>query len=184
MPRQDYVGTLIACQVSGTALNTSISATSIIPGAAKYTLETNFWDIGRALRITASGRMSNIATSPGTFTPDVRMGGAIVFNGGAVSLNAVAKTNVGWWLDVLLTCQAIGTGTSTTLLGQGKFISESVVGAASGTTITASLPAFAPAVGAGVDCTAALAVDLFGTFSVSNANNSVQVHQYVLESLN
>lgn len=184
MSLQSWREVLIASQVDGTALNTSTSATTIIPNAAVYTLPTNYFDIGRVLKVTAAGRISNIVTSPGTLTLDVRMGGTVVWNGGAFSLNTTAKTNVGWWLDVLLTCRAIGAGTSTTIFGQGRFTSESVVGSATGTALSVMLPASAPALGTGVASTSALTVDLFATFSVSNASNSIQVHEYVLESLN
>ena len=183
MSLQSWREVLINSQVDGTALNTSTTATSIIPAAAKYTLPTNFADIGRVLKVTATGRISNIVTTPGTLTLDVRMGGTVVFNGGAFSLNTIAKTNVGWWFEALLTCRAIGAGTGTTWFGQGRFTSESVVGSAAGTALSVSLPASAPAVGTGVDSTVALVVDLFATFSVSNASNSIQVHNYVLESL-
>lgn len=183
MSLQTWREVLISSQVDGTAHNTSTSATSILPAAAKLTLPTNFMDIGRVLKVTATGRISNIVTTPGTITLDVRFGGTVVFNGGAVSMNTTAKTNVGWTLEAWLTCRSIGASTSATMLGQGRLTSESVVGSASGVANTANLPASAPAVGTGFDSTAALAVDLFATFSVSNANNSIQVHQYVLESL-
>lgn len=184
MSLQTWVETLITAQIDGTALNTSTTATSIIPAAAKYTLPANFFQIGRALRVTARGRISNIVTTPGTITLDVRFGSIVVFNGGAVSMNTTAKTNVSWEFEAILTCRAIGASTSANLMGIGSLTSESVVGAASGTTITACLPASAPAVGNGFDSTAAQTVDFFGTFSINNANNSIQVHEYILEALN
>jgi hypothetical protein len=46
------------------------------------------------------------------------------------------------------------------------------------------IPVGAPTVGTGFDSTAAQTVDLFGTWSVANAANSIQVHQYMLESVN
>lgn len=184
MSLQTWEETLIAAQVDGSPLSNSTSATSIIPGAAKYTLPANYFDVGRALQIIATGRVSNIVTSPGTLTLDVRLGGIIVFNGGAVSLNAVAKTNVSWRFETILTCRTIGTSTTATLIGGGTLTSESVVGAAAGTTVTASLPAATPAVGTGFDSTTALVVDLFATFNTANAGNALTLHQYVLRSLN
>jgi hypothetical protein len=181
---QTWGETLISAQVDGTALNTSTTATSILPPAAKFTLPANFYSIGKVLRVVARGRISNIVTSPGTITLDVRHGSAVVFNGGAVSMNTTAKTNVSWTLEALLTCRSIGSTTTATLLGMGTFTSESVVGAGSGTTLTASLPASAPAVGTGFDSTASQQVDLFAAFSVSNAANSIQLHHYTLEALN
>src|SRR5262245_4767505 len=144
MSKQSWQETLITAQIDGTALSNTTTATSIIPAAAKFTLPANYFEIGRALRVTAAGRISNIVTTPGTMTLDVRFGSIVVFNGGAVSMNTTAKTNVTWWFEALLTCRAIGASTSANLLGIGYWTSESVVGAASGTTLTASLPATAP----------------------------------------
>lgn len=190
MSLQGWQECLVSAQVDGPALNTSTTATSLIgaagsaQAAAKFTLPANFFSIGKVLRLTALGRISNIVTTPGTLTLDVRFGGTVVFNGGAIPLNAVAKTNVSWRLVALLTCRAIGAGTTANLFGMGDFTSESVVSSIAGTSNDVLLPASVPAVGGGFDSTAAQAVDLFGTWSISNAGNSVQLHEYVLESLN
>jgi hypothetical protein len=68
-------------------------------------------------------------------------------------------------------------------MGIGRFTSESVVGSAAGTALTTMLPATAPVVGTGFDSTVTNVVDLFGTWSLSNAN-SIQVHKFTLTSLN
>ena len=172
----------MAAQVDGSALANSTTPTSILPAAAKLVLPANFFQIGRALWLKATGRISNIVTTPGTLTLDVRFGSTVVANGGAVSLNTTAKTNVTWDLEWLLTCRAIGV--SANLMHSGLWTSESVVGAAAGVANSASLPASAPAVGSNFDAGASQAVDLFATFSIANAGNSIQLHQYVLESLN
>lgn len=184
MSLQTWQETLISAQVDGTALNTSTSATSILPAAAKFTLPSNYFAIGKALRITAAGRISNIVTTPGTLTMSVRLGGVTAFTGGAIPLNTTAKTNVAWWLELLLTCRTIGASTSATLMGQGQFVSESVLSSAAGLANDCLLPASAPAVGTGFDSTSAQIVDLFAQWSISNAANSIQLHQYTLESLN
>jgi hypothetical protein len=90
----------------------------------------------------------------------------------------------------VLTCRAIGSGTTANLFGFGRFTSEAVIasptGAAGGNgTLVSSVatgPDAAPAVGAGFDSTAANVVDLFFTQTV--ATGSLTVHSYVLESLN
>lgn len=135
----------------------------------------------------AWGRISNIVTTPGTLTLDVRFGSTVVFNGAAMELNVVAKTNVTWEFDVTLVCRSIGSSTSATVLGIGKFISESVIGSAAPSAGGAGvllLPSSAPAVGTGFDSTASQVVDLFAKWSISNAANSIQLHNYVLEVLN
>jgi hypothetical protein len=182
-----WVETLITSQSDGAALS-GTSAASILPAQAKFTLPSNYFEkIGKGLRIKAMGRVSNIVTTPGTLTLDVRLNTTpiIVFNGGAMQLNAVAKTNVTWWLEILLTCRAIGSGTSANLMGIGQWSSESVVGSpvpGTGGSGQLSMPASAPAVGTGFDSTVTNIVDLFGTFSLTG--NSLTLHEYFLESLN
>lgn len=183
---QGYVGPLINAQVDGAALSNTTTATSLLPGAAKYTIGANYIDvIGKAFRIRAHGRISTVVTTPGTLTLDVRFGAVVVANGGAMTLSTTAKTNVAWELDWLLTARAIGAGTSANMMHQGRFTSE-----AAGATTTAGeaksimLPQSAPAVGTGFNSTAAFAVDLFAAWSVANASNSITLHGFLLESLN
>lgn len=184
MSLQTWQETLITAQVDGTALTASTTATSILPPAAKYTLPTNFFSVGKMIQIMAYGRMSNIVTTPGTLTLDVRFGAStVMLPGGAMALNTTAKTNVSWRLEAILTCRTIGNASVATLFGMGEFTSESVVGSAAGVANSIMLPATAPAVGTGFDSTATQVVDLFATWSLSNAN-SIQVHEYALESLN
>jgi|CXWL01.1.fsa_nt_gi hypothetical protein len=185
MSRQGFQETLISSQVDGTAL-TAAAAASCLPGAAKFVLPANYFEIGRQLRITASGRISCAVTTPGTGRFDVRFGSVVVFDSLAFNLNVVAKTSVGWWLEILLTCRAIGASTSANLMGQGKFTSEANVGApvpGTGGSTTQILPiSTAPAVGTGFDSTASQAIDLYWTQTV--ATGSLTLHQYLVESLN
>jgi len=182
MSLQTWSETLISAQIDGTPLNTSTTATSILPAAAKYTLPANFFAIGKVLRVTATGRIST-TTGPPTITLDIRLGSTVVFNGAAVTTVA-SVTNKTWELVTLLTCRSIGSSTTATLFGSGKLTSAAVVGSTGGNANTAMLPDSAPAVGTGFDSMVAQVVDLFATWSASSASNSVQAHQFILESLN
>lgn len=183
--QQGWIQTLVSAQVDGSAL-TAASAASCIPTHAKITLPNNYFLIGSAIRIKASGRISCVVTTPGTARYDVRLGGTVVFDSQAISLNTTAKTNVGWWLEILLTCRAIGSGTSANLMGQGIWQSEAVIGSpvvTAGGNGSVMIPYnAAPAVGGGFDSTAANTLDLFFTQTV--ATGSMTLHQYVVESLN
>lgn len=185
MSLQSWQETLINSIVDGPTL-TAAAAASAIPTAAKITLPPGFWVIGRQLRITAHGRISCAVTTPGTARFDVRVGGVIAFDSLALNLNVVAKTNVGFALDLLLTCRAQGNGTSANLIGQGTFQSEAVIGsplpAVGGSGLVLLPVGSAPAVGTGFDSTAAQTLDLFFTQTV--ATGSLTVHQYKVESLN
>lgn len=191
MSLQTWQETLVNSQVDGTALNTSTSATSVIPPAARCTLPPSFMAVGKLLRVKFAGRLSNIVTTPGTLTLDVRMGptsNIVVFNGGAMQLSSTAHTNVPIVGEIMLTCRSIGNGTVATLMGQGWALSQalSLTAVADSTTTPAHLliPNTAPTVGTGFDSTVAMVVDFFATFSVSNAANSLQIHQYSVEALN
>jgi hypothetical protein len=181
---QIWSETLISAQTDGAPLNTSTTPTSLLPGAAKFQLPANYFQIGRKLRVTMFGRVSNIVTTPGTLTLDVRFGSVVVFNGTAMPLNTTAKTNVTWKMEALLTCRSIGSSTAATMFGFGNFTSESVNSSVAGTANDVLMPASAPAVGTGFDSTSAQVVDVFGTWSISNAGNTITAHDYALESLN
>jgi hypothetical protein len=165
----------------GSALTNTTTPGSILPGHAKFTLPANFFQYaGQKLRLKASGRISTAASAPGTFTFDVRFGAIVVFNGGASPTLAVSASNLGWQLDVDLTCRSVGNSTLATILGQGSLYSAAL----SASTPIMLLPASAPAAGSGFDSTSSQVVDLFGTWSVANASNSITLHQYELISCN
>ena len=191
-PALSFQEVLITAQTDGTALASSTTPTSLLPAAGRFTLASNFFaNIGKQIRIRACGRVSTVVTTPGTLTMDIRFGTVaapiIVFNGGAMNLNTTAQTNATWELDADLVCRSIGSGTTATVLGIGRFFSRALIGSpavASGYAGVALLPDTAPAVGTGFDSTITNVVDLFATWSVSNSSNSITLHQFSLESLN
>lgn len=189
MSRQTWQETLATAQTAGSAFTSNVAA-SILPSHARVKIPANFLQIGTQFKIEAAGRISNVVTTPGTLTLDVRMGptsNIIVFNGGAMQMSTTAHTNVPWWFEVLLTCRAVGSGTSANLMGQAKFTSQAISATAvadSATTHgTLMAPNTAPAVGTGFDSTVDMWADLFATFSL-NATNSIQVEQYSIWALN
>jgi hypothetical protein len=182
--KQTWHQNLINSKIDGATL-TAAAAASCIPAAAKITLPNNFFEIGTQLRITATGRISSVITTPGTARYDIRLGGTVVLDSLANQLDTVAAhTNVGWRLDVLLTCRA--EGAAANLMGHGMWTCEDILGVpatAPKGVLTASLPwNAAPAVGGNFDSTTALALDMFFTQTV--ATGSMTVHQYLVESLN
>lgn len=182
---QYWINPLVTAAVDGPTL-TNVAAASCLPPVARYTLPNGFFDrAGKQLRITASGRISCAAGAPGTARYDVRFGATVVFDSQPMNLNAAGKINVGWLLELLLTCRTIGSGNAATLMGQGKWTSEAGVGAplaTAGSNAVFLLPYnVVPAVGAGFDGTAAQMVDLFYTQSI--ATGSMTLHQYLLEEI-
>lgn len=184
MSLQRWQETLITAQVDGTALTAAATA-SMIPAAAKYTLPANFFQIGTKLRIRAQGKISSLITTPGTARFDVRLGGTVVFDGLAILLDTVAgHTNVGWVLEIELTCRAIGAACN--FMGHGTWVCEDILGVpatAPKGCLTAILPwNSAPAVGSNVDSTTSLQVDV--QFTQTAATGSLTCQQFELAALN
>jgi hypothetical protein len=166
---------------------TAAAAASCIPVANRLILPNNYWVIGKKWKAKLQGRVTCVATTPGTFRIDLRTGpsGTIVaFDTGAINLNTVGKTTVPWELEVELVCRSVGNLTTTNLFGIGKFTSEAIVGApanSAGPNGSLMVPVGAPAVGGGFDNTAANAVDWFFTQTV--ATGSFTMHNYEIQEL-
>jgi hypothetical protein len=165
---------------------TAAAAASCVPTYVPTTLPAGYWQIGRIWRITATGRISTVVTTPGTARFDLRMAAVTAWDSLAIPLNIVARVNVSWYLEVLLTCRSVGSGTSGTLFGHGMWLSDD--------NINVALPATgpgpggqlvpyntAPVVGTGFDSTAALAMDF--RFTQTAATGSLTVHQFMIEQL-
>ena len=183
---QTWVQPLVNATGDGPTL-TAAAAATCIQANAKITLPNNYFYIGKQLKITATGRISSVITTPGTARFDIRIGAVIAFDSLAILLDTVAgHTNVGWKLDILLTCRAVGNGTSTTLMGQGVWTCEDILGVpatAPKGVLSAILPwNSAPAVGTGFDNTALNTLDMF--FTQTAATGSMTVHQYLVEEIN
>lgn len=179
--------TIVMSATDGPTL-TAAARASCIPTANRIVLPNNFFYIGRAIKVLLNGRISCAVTTPGTARYDICMGSAgttIVFDTLALNLNIVAKATVPWFLEALLVCRAVGTGTSTTFFPRGQFTSEAVIGSplpAAGGNGSLLVPVGTPAVGAGMDNTAASALDVFFTQTV--ATGSMTVHNYQVDVLN
>lgn len=181
MSGQYWNETLVCGAVDGPTL-TAAAAASCIPTPAKITLPNNYWYIGRRIKIFLKGRISCAATTPGTARFDVRMGGTVVWDSGALNLNTVVKTNVPFLLELDLTCRAVGTGSATTFEGIGVFQSEAVVASplnTAGGNGSLLCPVGNPAVGTGVDATAALTLDMFFTQTVATGSMTVVDYEVI-----
>jgi hypothetical protein len=181
----------------GPALNTFTTAKSVFgtttdgAGQVRYTTPSGFWQIGKCLKVTALGDISNIVTTPGTITFQFMTGptsNIIAWTSGAIQLSTTAHTTLPFWLEIMLTCQAVGPGTLTKLMGQGRItsictVNTNVADSVANTLPTLLLPNTVPAQGTGFDGTAASVLDLFAAFSISNAGNGIRIRQFALEAL-
>lgn len=170
---------------AGPAL-TAAAAASCIPTDSLVTLPAGFFVPGKQLRISMSGKVSTVITTPGTARFDVRIGAVIAWDSLAILLDTVAAhTDKPWQLELLLTCRTAGAGTVSKLIGTGMFFSESILGVTATqpkATAIAMLPwASAPAVGTGFASTTTNTLDVFFTQTV--ATGSLTVEQYLVEDL-
>lgn len=160
---------------------TAAAAATCLPVTAKYTFAPNSLVQGSVIRIDAQGRISNVVTTPGTARLDVRLGGTIIYDTGALTLNQVVKTTLPWSFNVTLVCRAVGA--SGNFFGLGRFKAESIVGSplpTVGGSGDLMVPTGVTAVGGAVDLTVANTFDLFFTQTVGTG--SFTVHNLVMES--
>ena len=179
-----YPLVLASCATDSVALANTVTATSILHGSGVATLPAGALQISSLVKISLRGRISTVVTTPGTLTFDLRFGGVIISSLGALNLNATAQTNASWSLDLLAVIRALGTGSTANALVTGVFTSRALIGnaaAAAGGVTSMVLPDTAPAVGTGFDSSVSQAVNVFATWSVANAANSVQTHQSLIE---
>lgn len=192
MPDNSYESVLVATQADGSALSSSTTPTSLLPASAK----TKIWPLfcrtpEKILRFTAHGRISTLVTTPGTLTIALRFIDSAatsvdVFSSGAMTLNTTAQTNTPWIMQGHLIVRAVGS--SATLFGFGTFTSHAVIGSSAIGTAGAQTQMLpynaAPAVGTAFNATLENQIDLFATWSVNSASNSITLHNFYVESLN
>ena len=164
---------------------TAAARASALPTYAPTTLPAGYWQVGRIWRVAASGRISNAVTTPGNFRFDLAMATVAVADTLAILGNIVAKTNVHYYLDGLLTCRSAGSGTSATLMHQWRLTTEAIILTAVPTTGPGGAYALpwntAPVVGAGFNSQAANALDFYYTHTLATASQTL--HQFVIEQL-
>ncbi len=174
-------GELASAKVDGGTF-TSNTAATIIPAAARFTIPANYLQVGKVLKMTATGRLTTTTATPGNLSFRLMLGptsNIIAFDSGTFALNTTASTTQAIWIEILYTVRAIGATTSANGIGTCRVTSLGVgTGAVVGTVVGPN----PPVVGTGFDSTVANIVDLFGLFG-TNATNTLILHEYVLEAL-
>jgi len=178
------VQVIASSYTDGPAL-TAAAAASCVPTYFPTTLPAGYWQIGRMWRVILTGRISVVISTPGTLRWDVRLGGVVAADTLAVLGNIVAKANVGFFLEGILTCRAVGSGTSANLMNQWQLITEAIINTALPTTGPGGGYALpwntAPVVGTGFNSQSALTLDIF--FTQTASTGSMTVHQALIEQL-
>jgi hypothetical protein len=188
MPIPGYVETKATNQSAGPALASFTTAVSCLPTPARHTISPDDWYLGKQLRVSAQGRIGNVVTAAPTFTFEFRLGPSsniVAFTTGAIQCSTTVHTTLPFWLEIVMTCMSIGSGTSSTLMGQARAESRAFVDVSGADVTTVGHPELLqpetnPAVGTGFDSNVANIADLFVACSASNAANTVQITQYAL----
>jgi hypothetical protein len=182
MALSPYVGPLAWAVGDGTALAASAAQTSLLLGTAasgKWPMPGGYFIApGQMVRIKASGRVSTPAATQGNLSFQVVIG-AVNVAASQVFTTLASQTNLTWILDWQLTLRAVGDGTLANFMHTGSFLCQLI----SLTNETNIIPATAPAVGTGFNSSAAATLDFQALWSNATAGNTIQLHQYALESL-
>ncbi len=189
MSEQLWQETLVSQDAAGTLFNTYTTSKTIINPQALYTTTANkTFKPGKKFSILVQGAISNVVTTPGTITFEVKIGSVIAFTTGAIQLSTTAHTTLPFWLEIMLTCRAVGSSTSANLMGQGRIesicVARTAVADGTQTHTVLTVPTTAPAVGTGFDTTIANIWDLWAGFSINDAGNGVQIQQYEIVARN
>lgn len=185
MSRQTWSESLAWATASGTAVANSTTETILFPNV---TIPANYLADGRILRLRLFGGYGTTGTPTLTFT--LRWGGVsgtVMAKSGAITtgsgVGGGASMTALWAIEIII--QVRSNGSSGTLMSNGE-ISLYTTGTAAGSNFplaSGSTGGTTPAV-ATVDLTADTALSITGLWGTANAANSIQGHNYTLESLN
>lgn len=189
MSLQTFQETLVSQNIAGTLFNTYTAAKTVIPPICLYSFRPNEIVIGKTFRVTVRGALSNIVTTPGTIVFQIMLGGIAVYTTGNIQLNATAHVLLPFTFEAILVCRAAGVTAAANFMGMGEvrgvqFTKTAAQTDGANTETVIQEPVTAPAVGTGFDSTIANILDFFAGFSISNVGNGIQLHQYLVESLN
>ena len=176
MPSQSWVALTPSLPFAdGTALANSVALTAISP-LPDVTIPANFLAAGSRLRITASGRYST------TVTPTLNIGlyyggvgGVAAGVTGAITMPSTV-TNLTWRVHATLTVRTAGSAGTGLVTGEFSYGSTAVA------SIITMIPSSAPATFA-CDTTTAKTLVLGATWGTASASNTIQVHDWLVESL-
>jgi hypothetical protein len=189
MSRQFWQELLVWATADGTSVANLTTETIIFPNVA---IPGNYMQDGRALRLTAMGRISWTTGAP-TIRFRLRWGGIsgtpIMWDTDTMKVTGVGVTAAAWKLDICVQTRANGaTGTLFTM-GEAWLSSgaEPQIGVATGlpaSGIYGSAGRLSPAATTHDLTTDPTQLSLTGQWSAASASNTLTGHIYVIESLN
>lgn len=179
MSRQFWTELIWWATADGTAIHTSTTETIIF---SNVTIPANYMSDGRALLVTAQGRLGT------TSTPTIRfrlrwggVSGTVIWDSGTITCGS-AVTAALWALEVEIQTRA--NGASGTLMAIGSVIIGSAlaptVGSATGAAAVGVFGSAGDDTPAAVTCdlTADTALSITAQWGTSNASNTLTGHNY------
>jgi len=187
MSIQSFQEVLYAAVADAVQISNSTVETIMIPDTA---IPARFWYPGRTLKVTLSGKLSCVVTTPGTLTIRARANGAsgtLLAASSALALNIIAQTDARVKFEFMLTCRAAAwSATSGSMMTSG----EVRLGVAQSVTPGATVP-FDPNIpntGTGVvsslDLTSAMTLSFTAQFSVATSPTNLLIDQATIEVMN
>jgi len=185
---QSWNSVILSQSKAGPVNANATNVQSLLPDRSILPIPGGFLQMGSLLRVTATGQLTNVATTPGTLTLALTLGGNNVWTSGPLQMSITPHTGVPLWLQILLTCYTVGQNTNASLMGQGIITSQALsltaVADSVNTPATLLMPNTTPVVGGGFDSTISNIVNFTSQFSVNTPTTSIELQQFVLESMN
>lgn len=182
---EELIDTLTA---DGTQISNSTSEALLCPD---FNIPAYYMAPGRVLRLYIAGVMSNVVTTPGTFTLRLRWGGLasgiVLLASAAQGLDTTARTNALWSADMMVVCRTAGaTGTfmSSGTLRQINLLSSTAANLLPAMLGSAGTPLASGNAAVTVDTTAAKLLSVTGQFSVATSPTNCTAQIRTIEVLN
>lgn len=137
-----------------------------------FTVPASSFAAGKVLRVTARGKYSSDATTPGNVTFKIRKGSTTLLTTAATAMVASA-TNYGWKLDALISVRSVGGAGTVSVCGEFALDNGSAAAAriipANGTVVW--------------DTTAGATLQAAVEFSIADADNKATMEVFLVEVL-
>lgn len=181
--RGQFGETIYAMSAPYTQISNSTVETLLVPD---FTLPANHFGPGRSVRGYISGVCSNVVTTPGTLTYHVHLGPLTLsatadVASGALGLDTTARTNFGFALNFLVTCNTNGSGGTAFVTGEVR--QANVLSSTAANLLPNLIPQSGNAT-VTVDTTVANILGVSAKFSVATSPTNITAQTYILESLN
>jgi hypothetical protein len=187
-----YVQTLASNRATGAVFATFTTAKTVLNVADVVQLPVNYLVVGSKLRIRVAANLACVGTTSGTVTFQVMMGAVVAWTSGALQMTTTAEaTSLPIIMEIVVRVTAVDVTAGVaacTLLGTGYVIGliPQLGAGVAVPTVTDSvlvMPAAAPTNGTVFQSETVENIDFWTGFSISNANNSIQITDYTVEQL-